>query len=55
VILPFQKLYPEFEMMGIDVEKLNTQHWQSVEQRMQTEEAACALTASADDDGDDDG
>ena len=39
----FQKLYSEFEMHGMEPDKLNSQHWQLVEQRMQTEEAACVL------------
>ena len=39
----FQKLYSEFEMHGMEPDKLNSQHWQLVEQRMQTEEASCAL------------
>lgn len=46
----FQKLYPEFELIGIAEQKLNSQHWQSVEQRMTTEEAACALTGAEADD-----
>ena len=44
-----QKVYPEFELQGIQEQKLNSQHWQSVEQRMTTEEAACSLSADADD------
>ena len=39
----FQKLHSEFEMHGMEPDKLNSQHWQLVEQRMQTEEAACVL------------
>ena len=38
-------------MQGIPEDKLNTQTWQSVEQRMSTEEAACALSADADENG----
>jgi hypothetical protein len=38
-----KKLYSEFEMHGMEPDKLNSQHWQLVEQRMQTEEASCAL------------
>ena len=30
-------------MHGMEPDKLNSQHWQLVEQRMQTEEASCAL------------
>ena len=41
-----QKLYAEYELQGITEEKLNSQHWQSFEQRMVTEEAACALTGA---------
>ena len=42
----FQKIYGEFELMSIPENKLNTQQWQSIEQRMQTEEAACVLTGA---------
>ena len=42
----FQKIYGEFELMSIPEQKLNTQQWQSIEQRMQTEEAACVLTGA---------
>jgi hypothetical protein len=38
-----KKLYSEFEMHGMEPEKLNSQHWQLVDQRMQTEEASCVL------------
>lgn len=48
--LQFQKLQPEFEMQGINEEKLHTQQWQSVEQRMATEEASCELSATDHDD-----
>jgi len=41
-----KKLYGEFELMGVPENKLNSQHWQNVEQRMQTEEAACVLTGA---------
>eukprot|EP00095_Tigriopus_kingsejongensis_P011606 maker-scaffold859_size87536-snap-gene-0.9 protein:Tk11606 transcript:maker-scaffold859_size87536-snap-gene-0.9-mRNA-1 annotation:"calcium-dependent secretion activator isoform x4" len=47
-----KKLYPEFELIGISPDKLNSQHWQNVEQRMTTEEAACALTGAEADDND---
>ena len=33
-------------MQGITEEKLLSQHWQSIEQRMNTEEAACQLTGT---------
>jgi hypothetical protein len=36
----------EFELQGIEADKLNSQHWQSIEQRMTTEEAACQLTGA---------
>ena len=32
--------------MGVPEQKLNSQHWQNVEQRMITEEAACVLTGA---------
>ena len=38
-----QKLKGDFELCGVEENKLNSQHWQNVEQRMQTEEAAFAL------------
>lgn len=38
-----KKLYSEFEMHGMEPDKMNSQHWQLVDQRMQTEEAACVL------------
>ena len=41
-----QKLYAEFEMQGLEEDKLDTPKWQSVQQRMQTEEAACVLTGA---------
>ena len=48
----FQKLYGEFELIGVPEQKLCSQHWQNIEQRMQTEEAACVLTgAEADENG----
>lgn len=45
-LLCFQKIYAEFELQGVEEDKLNTQHWNSIEQRMQTEEAACVLTGA---------
>ena len=45
-LLVFQKLYAEFEMQGLEEDKLDTPKWQSVQQRMQTEEAACVLTGA---------
>jgi len=41
-----KKLYAEFEMQGLEEDKLDTPKWQSVQQRMQTEEAACVLTGA---------
>ena len=41
-----QKLHAEFELQGIEAEKLNSQHWATIEQRMATEEAACQLTGT---------
>jgi len=38
-----KKLKGDFELCGVEENKLNSQHWQNVEQRMQTEEAAFAL------------
>ena len=32
--------------MGVPENKLNSQHWQNVEQRMITEEAACDMSAA---------
>lgn len=37
-------------MQGINEEKLHTQQWQSVEQRMTTEEASCELSGADNDD-----
>ena len=41
-----QKIHVEFELQGIEADKLNSQHWQSIEQRMTTEEAACQLAGA---------
>ena len=30
----------------MEADKLNSQYWQSIDQRMQTEEAACVLTGA---------
>ena len=35
-------------MQGTPADKLNSSQWQSIEQRMATEEAACALTGDMD-------
>jgi hypothetical protein len=39
-------MYGEFELQGVPAQKLASQHWQNIEQRMQTEEAACVLTGA---------
>ncbi|BES90668.1 DUF1041 [Nesidiocoris tenuis] len=56
-----KKLYSDFELQGVMEDKLNSKTYQTVSQRMQTEEATCALTMSSqqeegygDDGGDDD-
>ncbi|KAK8722386.1 hypothetical protein OTU49_012439 [Cherax quadricarinatus] len=38
-----KKIYTDFELQGIMEEKLNTKTYQTISQRMTTEEAACAL------------
>ncbi|XP_069174097.1 calcium-dependent secretion activator isoform X12 [Procambarus clarkii] len=48
-----KKIYTDFELQGIMEEKLNTKTYQTISQRMTTEEAACALiegSRRADDD-----
>jgi hypothetical protein len=37
-------------MQGINEQKLQSQHWLSIEQRMTTEEASCELSGTANDD-----
>lgn len=39
-----QKIYSDFELQGVLEDKLNSKAYQSVAQRMNTEEATCALT-----------
>ena len=39
-----KKLYSDFELQGVMEDKLNSKIYQTVSQRMQTEEAACALS-----------
>lgn len=39
-----QKVYSDFELQGVMEDKLNSKAYQTVAQRMQTEEATCALT-----------
>ena len=46
IFYEFQKIYGEFELMGVHETKLATQQWQNINQRMQTEEAACVLTGA---------
>ncbi|XP_037078601.1 LOW QUALITY PROTEIN: calcium-dependent secretion activator-like, partial [Pollicipes pollicipes] len=38
-----KKLYSDFELQGVTEDKLNSKTYQTVSQRMQTEEATCAL------------
>ena len=49
LIFSRQKIHAEFELQGIEADKLNSQHWLSIEQRMTTEEAACQLTGADND------
>lgn len=42
-LLQQQKIYTDFELQGVMEEKLNTKTYQTISQRMATEEAACAL------------
>ncbi|XP_076236618.1 calcium-dependent secretion activator 1 isoform X2 [Calliopsis andreniformis] len=42
-----KKIYSDFELQGIEQEKLNSMTYQTISKRMQTEEATCALTMSA--------
>ncbi|XP_021927184.1 calcium-dependent secretion activator isoform X6 [Zootermopsis nevadensis] len=41
-----KKLYSDFELQGVMEDKLNSKTYQTISQRMQTEEATCALTMS---------
>ncbi|GAB0088053.1 Calcium-dependent secretion activator [Sergentomyia squamirostris] len=55
-----KKIYSDFELQGVMEDKLNSKAYQTVSQRMQTEEATCALTAPDGEaegfgDGDDEG
>ncbi|XP_070498250.1 calcium-dependent secretion activator isoform X4 [Chironomus tepperi] len=55
-----KKIYSDFELQGVMEDKLNSKAYQTVAQRMQAEEATCALTMPSEDgedefaDGDDD-
>ncbi|XP_076224576.1 calcium-dependent secretion activator 1 isoform X2 [Nomia melanderi] len=42
-----KKIYSDFELQGVTEEKLNSESYQVISKRMQTEEATCALTMSA--------
>lgn len=42
-----KKIYSDFELQGVMEEKLNTKTYQTIEKRMKTEEATCALNMSA--------
>lgn len=42
-----KKIYSDFELQGVIQEKLNSMTYQTISKRMQTEEATCALTMSA--------
>ncbi|XP_032677486.1 calcium-dependent secretion activator isoform X2 [Odontomachus brunneus] len=42
-----KKVYSDFELQGVMEEKLNSKTYQTISKRMQTEEATCALTMSA--------
>ncbi|XP_001604604.4 calcium-dependent secretion activator isoform X2 [Nasonia vitripennis] len=42
-----KKVYSDFELQGVMEDKLNSKTYQTVSQRMQTEEATCALTMSS--------
>ncbi|KAJ6641226.1 Calcium-dependent secretion activator 1 [Pseudolycoriella hygida] len=47
-----KKIYSDFELQGVMEDKLNSKAYQTVAQRMQTEEATCALTMPEGNDGD---
>lgn len=44
-----QKIYSDFELHGVMEDKLNSKAYQTIAQRMQTEEATCALTLGQND------
>ncbi|XP_046406237.1 calcium-dependent secretion activator, partial [Ischnura elegans] len=48
-----KKLYSDFELQGVMEDKLNSKTYQTVSQRMQTEETTCELTMSTRKDNDD--
>lgn len=39
-----QKIYTDFELQGVTDDKLHSKAYQTVSQRMETEEATCILT-----------
>ncbi|XP_034942390.1 calcium-dependent secretion activator isoform X2 [Chelonus insularis] len=45
-----KKVYSDFELQGVMEDKLNSKTYQTISQRMQTEEATCALTMSSQND-----
>ncbi|XP_011307053.1 calcium-dependent secretion activator [Fopius arisanus] len=45
-----KKVYSDFELQGVMEDKLNSKTYQTVSQRMQAEEATCALTMSSQND-----
>ncbi|XP_044016628.1 calcium-dependent secretion activator isoform X3 [Aphidius gifuensis] len=45
-----KKIYSNFELQGVMEDKLNSKTYQAIAQRMQTEEATCALSMSAQND-----
>lgn len=46
-----KKIYSDFELQGVMEDKLNSKAYQTVSLRMQTEEATCSMSMSAQDDG----
>jgi len=43
-VFSLQKIYSDFELQGVIEDKLNSKTYQTVFQRVQTEEATCSLT-----------
>ncbi|KHN73911.1 Calcium-dependent secretion activator [Toxocara canis] len=43
----FEKIYSDFELHGIDDERLNSKIYQSITRRLQLEEANCALSSNS--------
>ncbi|CAH0561932.1 unnamed protein product [Brassicogethes aeneus] len=46
-----KKIYSDFELQGVMEDKLNSKAYQTIAQRMQTEEATCALTMGQNESG----